>query len=802
MDYHFISLDRFYRNPLVRLLRACLAGLLVVLILFSLLEQVIPTFFIALLNILVMSEIFYRYKLCRIQSQRTITDVTSQEALQVMTFPALAAIYHSPQAHQVSQTLLQYPQVRFFLERCNITPSELPESELNNAILPAFAFKLAKEVGGKRITTMDLLAAYLLLEEEQSHLLFTKKLKSEDIIQILAWTRLQYPYEEEKRQFHVGGNGGGIGEALVSGWTLETKKYTRNFTNSLTLDDVSIVGREKEYQRLVETLAKSENNNVVLVGEAGVGKEELVQKLALDSYAGKTPSELRYKTILELLAGSLLAGATTQGELQERVGAIIEEVSHASNVVLYIPEFQNMIGGSSFGLDLSGALMPYLQNGKLPVIASITEGNYKTYLERSSLHQLFSEITLAETTPEIAERMVMEKSSEIEQKQPVVITYQALAAAVRLADRYSQSLVLPGSAITLLSDVISGTFHQEANYYGKTKKRLITQEAVTKTVEDKTKIALSEPSSQERDLLLHLEDVLHQHVIGQDVAVHSISEALRRLRAGVETRERPISFLFLGPTGVGKTETAKTLASTYFSQTATMIRLDMSEYADEEGQRRLLGALPGQGEERGELTEQVRDHPYSLLLLDEFEKAHPTILNLFLQILEDGRLTDNRGRTVSFINTMIIATSNAGSDFIHEAIERGRVIDKQFESELFEYLQNQHLFKPELLNRFDGVITFKPLSEGEVEKITELLLSGLKQQLSEKDITVEFEPPVLQKVSHEAYNKELGARPIRRYIQDTLEDLLSQKLLANELVRGDHVNVVVDAANQFAIQNV
>lgn len=802
MDYHFITLYRFYRNPLSKAVRITLVLLILLVSLLAWMMDSTPTIPLFLLNVIIMSEIFYRYKISRIQSKQTVNEVTEHEALQVMTFPALASVYHYTQASHVIHDLLQYPQVRFFLERANITREDLPKSDLKNAILPEFAYKLAKEVGGKRVTTMDLVAAYLLLEEDQSKLLFTKKLKPEDIMQILVWTRLQFPYEEELRKFHIEGNGGGIGEVLVNGWTLETKKYTRNFTNSLTEKDVSIVGREKEYEKLIESLAKLENNNVVLVGEAGTGKEQLVQKLTLSSFSGKTPSELRYKTILELLVGSLLAGATTQGELQGRVEAIIEEVSHAQNVILYIPEFQDMIGGGSFGLDLSGALAPYIQNGKIPIIASITQGNFKTYLERSPLNQLFTPIVLPEITDDLAERMVMEKTAEIENRQPVIITYPALKTAVTLANRYSQSLVLPGSAITLLSDVVSGTLHQSYTLYGKTHKRLITSEAVTKTVEDKTKIALSEPSSKERDLLLHLEDVMHQRIIGQDVAVHSISEALRRVRTGVETRERPVSFLFLGPTGVGKTETAKVLASTYFANEATMIRLDMSEYADEEGQRRLLGALPGQGEERGELTEQVRDHPYSLLLLDEFEKAHPTILNLFLQILEDGRLTDNRGRTVSFINTMIIATSNAGSEFIHEAIEKGRMIDKQFETELFEYLQSQRLFKPELLNRFDGVITFKPLNEEEVNKIAAILLQDLTKQLDQKDITLEYDESVLSKISKEAYNKEMGARPIRRYLQDTLDDLLSQKMLSQEISRGDHIKVTVDPTNQFSLQKI
>jgi len=799
MDYHFIAFYRLYHRKLIRILRFGIPVILAILVVINNSSHSSPTLFLALFNIFVMVEIFYHFKISLIQSKKVIAEVEEKDVLTVMTFPALSSMHASSKASGVISDLLHFPQVRFFLERAAISPQELVKNDMGNALLPQEAFRLAKAINGKRVTTVDILAAYLLLNEENSKLLFNKKLKHEDILAILKWTRLIYPHEEEYLPFHIERNGGGFGESLVIGWTPETKNYTRNFTNSLQEHDVSIVGREKEYELIKETLSKAENNNLVLVGEAGVGKEQLVSKLALDSYSGRINGELRSKTILELLVGTLLAGATTQGELQSRIEAIIAEVSHSQNIILYIPDFQNMIGAGTFSLDLSGALAPYLKNGKMPVIATMTDGAYKTYLERSSLNQLFSPIKIAEVDSSLARLMVMEKTQEIEKKSSVIITFSALIDAVKYADRYSQSMVLPGSAIALLSDAVSGTLLNDTQLYSSSKRRLLNGDAIVKLVEQKTKIALSDPTPEERNLLLHLEDVLHKHIIGQDAAVHVVSEAMRRLRVGIEERERPISFLFLGPTGVGKTETAKTLANTYFGGEATMIRLDMSEYADEEGQRRLLGSLPGQGEERGELTEQIRDHPYSLILLDEFEKAHSSIRDLFLQILEDGRLTDNKGRTISFINTIIIATSNAGSEFIRDAIGKGRTVDKQFENDLSEYLQSHNIFKPELLNRFDAVVTFKPLSETEVHTIAGILLEGLKKKLLEKDITLDIDDAVLTKVSKEAYNREMGARPIRRYIQDTIEDLLSQKLLTGTVQRGDSVRISVDTTNSFVI---
>jgi len=799
MDYHFIAFYRLYHNNLFRIIRILIPIILTLVIIIDNSTHISPTFFLALFNIFVMIEIFYRYKISFIQSKKLVTELEEKDALLAMTFPALSSMHASSKAYGVIKDMLRIPQVRFFLQRAAISPKELVKNDLGNALLPQEAYKLVRSINGKRITTTDLLASYLLISEAETKLLFDKRLKLEDVQEILRWTRLAYPQEEVHEDFHIEANGGGLGESLVIGWTPETKNYTRNFTSSLAERDVSIRGREKEYELIKGVLSKPEDNNLVLIGEAGVGKERLVRKLALDSYSGRINGELISKTILELLVGTLLAGATTQGELQSRIEAIIAEVSHAHNIILYIPDFQNMIGGGTFSLDLSGALAPYLKNGNLPIIASMTEGAYKTYLERSSLNQLFSPINICEVDSGIAKFMIMEKSQEIEKKSSVIITYSALVEAVKYADRYSQSMVLPGSAIALLSDAVSGASLADSPIYSDSKKRLLEGEAVIKLVEQKTKIALSEPTLEEKNLLLHLEDVLHQHIVGQDAAVHVLSEAMRRLRVGIDNRERPISFLFLGPTGVGKTETAKTLANTYFGGESTIIRLDMSEYADGEAQRVLLGSLPGQGEERGELTEKVRDHPYSLILLDEFEKAHTSIRDLFLQVLEDGRLTDNKGRTISFINTIIIATSNAGSEFIHKAIGEGRIIDKQFENDLSEYLQEQKIFKPELLNRFDAVVTFQPLSEIEVTKITGILLNDLRKKLLEKDITLEIDDKVLAKVSMDAYSKEMGARPIRRYIQDTLEELLSQKLLSSQVKRGDSVRLKVDKDGSFIL---
>jgi ATP-dependent Clp protease ATP-binding subunit ClpC len=313
---------------------------------------------------------------------------------------------------------------------------------------------------------------------------------------------------------------------------------------------------------------------------------------------------------------------------------------------------------------------------------------------------------------------------------------------------------------------------------------------------------VGEPKPVERTLLLNLENQIHKRVVGQNEAILAISEAIRRLRVGLQMPEKPISFLFLGPTGVGKTETAKALAEVYFGQDARFVRLDMSEFVGEEGLKRLLGSGPGEGDEKGQLTEAVYDNPNSLVLLDEFEKADENILDLFLQVLDDGRLTDNKGKTVSFTNCIIIATSNAASEFIREEISKGIQVNKAFQESLINFLETNEMFPPELLNRFDDIITFKPLDPTEIVQITKLLLTRVVKNLSERDITVIFDERIIAKVATEGFDKDFGARPLRRFIQDKIEDLIAQEMLKEQVKRGDKVLISVTPDNNIALSKV
>ncbi len=694
--------------------------------------------------------------------------------------------------------LLKTPTVSFVLEKSAIPVEDIKVLDIPTDQIIAKAAEIVEKIGGSYITTMDALVAYLLLSEDQTKTLFNHEIKQEELLQILLWARYKFKNEEFPRPIRMNFTGEGIGEGIVNGWTPETKNYTQDF--SYRDIEPFLIGREDQYRALLEALSKRENNNVLLVGEDGVGKENLVAELANDSYYSHLSGFLNHKKILQLMVGPLIAGAQDRSDLELRLESIVAEVSHARNVILYIPDFENLMGASSYAIDLSGALLPYLQSGFLPVIASMSPGNYKTYMQQNPLHEVFTLINILEPSKDIATQMLIAKTDDIENKNGVIMTYHAVLTAINLADRYEQDAVLPGSAVNLLNDAANSVaISSQSHYLGKSRQKVVLASDIEAQISLKTQVNVGAPTKEEKELLLHLEDKIHEKVIDQTQAISAIAEALRRLRSGLTTQNRPISFLFLGPTGVGKSETAKALASVYFGGEQNMIRLDMSEYSDIDGERRLLGSAPGEGNERGELTDKIHDHPFSLVLLDEFEKAHPKILDLFLQVLEDGRLTDNKGHTVTFVNSIIIATSNAGAEFVRENVVSGQKIDKVFQQKLLEYLQQNQIFRPELLNRFDDVITFTPLGPVELKQIVQLILNDIIGQMAQQDIGLSFSEVVIDKIVKEGADVEFGARPMRRYIQDNIEDLLAKAKLQDQIKRGDKIVLNVDASGQIVL---
>lgn len=737
---------------------------------------------VLIFNLWVMFEIFVRFKIERSLPIQTSDQASSDNPLNSFTLPTLYSFVIFNSTPKIIQELIKHSSVLFILSKAGLDKSDLQLLDLPVSQLETAALSLSKQVGGIYVSAQDCLVSYLLETEPKTHLLQSKNLRTDELIDILKWGRSVYPEESPKTTIPQL-FGEGLWEELTTGWSLETKKYTREFQWSSQVMP-SLTGREPEFQQLIQSLSKDEQDDVLLVGNSGTGKDHLVQALAFQSFAGTLPPRLNHKQIIELLVGPLIAGITNRGDLEIRLENLLTEVSHAGNVILYIPEIQNILGASSFEVDISGALLPHLEHGRVPIIATLTEDNFKKYMEQNSLKEVFNVIRFNPPTEEIATQMVLSKVPDIEAKYKVIVSYKAVIAAVEQAGRFLYNQALPGSAVKLLTNAA-----ESVNGAGR---KTITDEDVINQIEQQVSVHLHSPNPEEKDLLLHFEDKMHERIIDQVEAVSAISEALRRLRSGLNKSNKPISFLFLGPTGTGKTETVKVLSELYFGGQSNLIRLDMSEYTSADSTKRLLGAQKGEGEERGELTESIKDHPASLVLLDEFEKAHPAILDLFLQILEDGRLTDNKGVTVSFIDSLIVATSNAGSEFIREEVKKGVYIDKTFQQKLLDTIQSKGIFKPELLNRFDQVVVFKPLGASDMPKIVNLLLQGINHNLQESDISIHFDDQVIQKIVQEGFSDEFGARPLRRYIQDTIEDMIAKKKLTDEIKRGSEIYFFVD----------
>ncbi len=675
------------------------------------------------------------------------------------------------QVVNIVKFLLKQKEINFLLKKADIKKEEvnLIEAQKDTTI----------------DSPLDFFASYLFLTEEQTGILFKKKLKKEDLLNIVYWSKTKF--KDEEKPFRASFFGEGFAEAWTCGWTLETKKYMVDLTPEIFNEKPLLLGRQNEYGQLWTALA--EKKSVILVGEPGSGKSNLIKALSFESFSSDL-KDFHHQRIFKLYVDTLLAGAENQGEIEKRLDGIIAEIAHSGNVIIYIADFENILGSSSFKIDLSGVLIPYLKNKSIRIIGTATKGSYKKFIENSaSVSDVFETIKLEEPDRNTLFEMLLDKASSIEKRMKVELSYRAILSAINLANKYLVDRVLPGAGVALLEDTAN-----EVRLSGRKK---VLENDVIKRVEEKTNIILGVPTAEEKKLLLSLEEKMHESLVDQIEAVGGIAEGMRRIRSGLKSEAKPISFLFLGPTGVGKTQTAKTLSNLYFNGEKNMIRFDMSEYLFSAGVDRFIGC--GMGSENEGIAGKIHENPSSLILLDEFEKADPAIHNLFLQILDDGRLTDKNGKTVSFANAIIVATSNAGSEFIREEIEKGSVIDKNFKDKFLGHLLYKNIFRPELLNRFDDIVIFKPLDMIEIIQITNLLLKDVSKGLLEKDISVVFDEKVVSKVAKEGFDEQFGARPLRRFIQSKIENLLAQKILREEVKRGNKVNVTVDASNEIQI---
>lgn len=791
MDYYryIFAIYSFFRQKGVFGIRLLAYLLFTVLIATNLNNVIFLKTIVVFFFFFVVNEIFLTYKVFRMQPKSRISDTTNP--VDCLYFSALYNYIRALDAYGLAAGLLYEPQIQFIAEKID-SKFILYKSDISKKDLLLKAFQLVKNLHGNYICEMDLFVSYIILTEDKSKLLEKNDLKVEDAINLLYWARNKFGIEKQKSNMVY--DGPGVFDFFVFGWNIETKKYTLDLSMSVLSNKFvpSVVGRSREYEQLLSALSKDVGNSVILIGEAGTGKTSLVEYFTYQSYIGNVPGNLAYMRVSELFVDRLLSGVGTQGELEERLVSFFQDVYYSGNTIIFIQNIENIFGQGGFGFDVSGAIFEHLKSGRLRIIGTSASSSYKTYLEnRSDVSELFEIVKLDEPNEKDALAMLFEKVWEKEATHGVDFTYGAIKTAVSLSSSYLIGRFLPGKAVDLLEEVASDA--------RRLNKGVVDRDDVVKKIEEKTQIVLSTPTEKEKTILLNLEEEIHKRIIDQQQAVDAVSNSIRRLRSGFSNKKRPISvFLFLGPTGVGKTETAKALAQVYFGDENRMIRLDMSEYQTQESIKRLLGSLPGETYTPSEFMEKVRERPFSLILLDEFEKANSQILNIFLQVFDDGRLTDNLGRTIPFTNTIIIATSNAGTEQIREMLQQGKDIPST-KKILLDYLQKNGLFKPELLNRFDDIIIFKPLGEAEIKSISKLELDKVLKQTEEKNIYINYDEKIIDKISKEAFDPEFGGRNVRRFIESNIENYISRMILQNQIKKGDKKSLTVDEKGQIVV---
>ncbi|CAN1318035.1 Chaperone protein ClpC, chloroplastic [Linum perenne] len=564
-----------------------------------------------------------------------------------------------------------------------------------------------------------------------------------------------------------------------------------------------VVGRQPQIERVVQILGRRTKNNPCLIGEPGVGKTAIAEGLAQRIASGDVPETIEGKKVITLDMGLLVAGTKYRGEFEERLKKLMEEIKQSDEIILFIDEVHTLIGaGAAEGaIDAANILKPALARGELQCIGATTLDEYRKHIEKDpALERRFQPVKVPEPTVDESIQILKGLRERYEIHHKLRYTDEALAAAAQLSHQYISDRFLPDKAIDLIDEAGSRVRlrHAQAGEEGP----IVTEVDIQHIVSSWTGIPVDKVSSDESDRLLKMEETLHKRVIGQDEAVEAISRAIRRARVGLKNPNRPIaSFIFSGPTGVGKSELAKSLAAYYFGSEEAMVRLDMSEFMERHTVSKLIGSPPGYVgyTEGGQLTEAVRRRPYTVVLFDEIEKAHPDVFNMMLQILEDGRLTDSKGRTVDFKNTLLIMTSNVGSNVIEKEYDEKDTSYNRIKSLVSEELKQY--FRPEFLNRLDEMIVFRQLTKLEVKEIADIMLREVFNRLKDKEIELQVTERFRERVVDEGYNPSYGARPLRRAIMRLLEDSMAEKMLAGEIKEGDSVIMDVDSDGKVIVLN-
>ncbi|MBU0963900.1 ATP-dependent Clp protease ATP-binding subunit, partial [Patescibacteria group bacterium] len=638
----------------------------------------------------------------------------------------------------------------------------------------------------ERVDVPQLIVATIQVDDLSREILYDLEVELEEVINVVEWLNIQHRFSEKWRKWRgkaIYKSKGVMNKSMTAQATPLLDRFSHDMT-SLARSGLlpPCIGRDREIE---ETLRIMEGGkNVILSGNPGVGKTSIIEGIAELMASEEVPPVLQDKRLVSLSVASLVGAAGRQGELEGVLLQIINEITRSGNIIVYIDNIQNMVGVSTEGaenLDIAEILANALQKRLFFSIATTTPADFRRYIEKSTaLMSVYQKVKVNEPDTNGAIRILEGKAGSIEVKNQIYFSYDAIARTVKLTERYIHERYLPEKAISILEEV--GVYARKK----RGKNGIVTGEDVAEVLSSKTNVPITKITEKETTKLLNLEQRIHERMVNQEEAVIAVSTALRRARAELRDIRRPIvNLLFLGPTGVGKTELAKTVAEVYFGSETNMIRLDMSEYQEKSSINRLIGAPPGYSGagQGGFLTEAVRSHPFSLLLLDEIEKAHPDILNIYLQVMDDGRLTDTMGRTIDFTNVILIATSNAGTSMIQDRIKQNVALNK-IKEELIEEALKPY-FRPEFLNRFDNIVVFRPLSFDHIVQIVDLMLKQVAARLEVKGIKLEATTQAKEELAQAGYDPIYGARPLRRAIQDRVDNALANYLLQGKLNRRD-----------------
>jgi len=674
----------------------------------------------------------------------------------------------------------------------NYLEKQKKQKDFTLSFSPAFqktikgATKVSVERGYAVIGEKELFVALAKNDGFFKKILVENDLKEKDIENISLWLDKLEQTITKNKKFWMKENlskMGSLGRSWASGFTNTLDEFSIDWSRIASKNVFGeIIGHQKEIKGVEMVLAKSSLSNALILGDVGVGRKSIIQAISQRCYLGVSLPELNYKRVVELDMISLLSRIQDQENLENTLDRILQEALLSGNVILVIDELDNFVEQKTQKLgkvDISGILAKYLliPNFHFIGIASF-DGLHKRLEQNPSFLEYFGKVEVSEISELDTIRILQNLALGLEKKHKILITYPSVREIINLTARYMPSTPFPKKAIDTLEEAVV--------YVNSLKEKVILPHHIAKIVSDKTQIPIGKMNFKEKEVLINLENLIHQRIVNQQEAVNEISVAMRRSRSGISSKKRPMgTFLFLGPTGVGKTETAKALAEIYFGGEEKMIRLDMSEFQSISDIPRLIGEI-SPVEQQGLLTTPVRENPFSLVLLDEIEKTHPNILNLFLQVFDEGHITDGQGRKIIFNNTIIICTSNAGAQLIFEGLEKGDSIQKD---KLFEFLFSKGIYKPEFINRFDAVVVFHPLTPENLMDIAQLMFLNIAKNLKEKEIDFLITENLKEKIVALSYKPEFGAREMRRVMQDTVENSIAKALLSDKITKGDTIEI-------------